>query len=107
MLAATLPGATIQILILSMLSITDSMADSIHPGDSAMDGEVITVDGMIHSGVHFILTGDLLVLGVIVAAGLTSMALVSALDMVMVMVTEDSTNLIIISTITIIIITTV
>ena len=87
------------------------MVDFIHHGDMAMAGEAFTADGMTLSGIHFILTGDLMVVGVMEAAGPTAVAGVmvapgaSALDMDMVM--EDSTNLIIISTITIITITTV
>ena len=34
------------------------MVDSIHHGDMAMAGEAFTADGMILSGIHFILTGD-------------------------------------------------
>lgn len=46
--------------------------------ECVQDGAVTTVDGMILSGTRFILTGDLMVLGVMEAAGPTAVAGVTA-----------------------------
>ena len=53
--------------------------DFIHHGDMAMAGEAFTADGMILSGIHFILTGDHgvqvgVVAGPTAAAGVTAVA---------------------------------